>query len=130
MSKSMYWVIVAVLVAFAIAGSLVLFQPPQPENVEIQLLENFYRNQYVIAGLIGLVIGAVWGFGSTRRIRHRARERGTDFAGRVVLSGLWGGLVGVAWAVLATIIYATFTEFGPLAPLEKVQLVVQSGLFL
>ena len=107
-----------------------MLQPPQPENVEIRLLEEFYRSQYVVSSTIGLLVGLGFGWLATRRIRHKPEDRGADFNSRVMNWGMASAAVATLTAGFTAATMASLSPFDPFAPTERVMLVIGSGLFV
>ena len=128
MNARFFWIIAGLALVFAVAGAL-SFDPPQREDVELQLLVDFFRNQYVVAAVIGLVCGGLIGWLARRSIRHRPGDRGTDFDSRVAVRGLVAGMVAVLVTALATLSAAYLASWEPLAPGEKVVIAAQAALF-
>jgi predicted lysophospholipase L1 biosynthesis ABC-type transport system permease subunit len=118
--------VVFVFIAIAAAGFLFL-EPPQPENVEIQVIEQFYIGQAMWAAAIGLVVGAIIGFTAPSALLHQPRERASDYEGRVITRGFWSGIWASLVSLVAMVVAATVTSIPPLAPMEKAQLTVLSG---
>ena len=129
MNKATFWVILGVLTAFAVGGVFVLFEPPALSNTNASDFEQFYRSQYVLAVVIGLMTGALLGWLATRRTYHEPRERGSDFTGKVNLRGIFTGLAAAILTAAVVLVYASQYEIQPLAPLEKVAAVASNGLF-
>lgn len=128
MNAKAYWIIVAIVLILAIAGAISL-EPPQREEIELQLLVDFFRNQYVVAAVIGLVCGGMFGWLARRSVRHRPGDRGADFDSRVAVRGLMAGVLAVVVTTLATLTAAYVASWEPLAPGEKVILTAQAALF-
>jgi hypothetical protein len=63
-------------------------------------------------------------------IYHEPRDRGDDYNQRVVGRGLLTGVVSVIVVSLISAAMAVWWTLEPLAPLEKVALVMGSGMFL
>lgn len=127
MSARSYWVVVGIAVVAVLAG-LVTLQPPPSEDVEVRLLEAFYTNQYYLAVLIGLVVGISAALHARGHIYHVPRDRGEDFARRVIGRGTLAGVVASIIDALLITILAASAQLDPLAPGEKVRLVVPAGL--
>lgn len=131
MTKTFYWAIVGVLVAFAIAGAVVLFQPPQPPaDFDVYVLDEYYKSQMAWAGAIGVGMGILLGWLNTKRLYHRPGEPGYAFARRTAWRGIGAGGAAALVALAVALLMAAARTFGPLAPMEKMLLVPTSGLFL
>jgi hypothetical protein len=128
MNARFFWLIAGLVLVFAVFGA-VSFDPPQREDIELQLLVDFFRNQYVVAAVIGLASGGLLGWLARRSIRHRPGDRGVDFDSRVAARGLVAGFVAVLFTSLATLTAAYLASWEPLAPGEKVVIVAQAALF-
>ena len=78
MSARVFWFMVAAAAAVIILG-LLFFTPPQPENVEIRSIEEYYQYQSVVAAIAGIVVGAIMGWLARGSIYHEPRDRGSDY---------------------------------------------------
>jgi L-cystine uptake protein TcyP (sodium:dicarboxylate symporter family) len=132
MQKGLYWILIAGALLFAIVGRYVLFSLPVPgsANIELRRVEEFFNSQVWVVMMLGAGLGAIAGHLATRRIRHLPSERGTDYLGRVVSYGVTRALAVVVLVLIAEAVVAALWTLEPLAPLEKVLLLVLSGLFL
>lgn len=127
MSARLYWAAVGIA-AVAILAGIATLQPPASANVQVRLLQEFYTNQFYIATAIGLVVGIVAALHARRRIYHVPRDRGEDFAGRVIGRGLLAGAIASIVDAIVVTLLAASAELDPLAPGEKIRLVVPTGL--
>lgn len=131
MNKTLYWVIVGLLLVFVVSGALVLFEPPQPPaDFDVYVLEEYYRSQMTWAAAIGVGVGILLGWHYTRRLYHRPGEPGQVFIRRAAWRGIVAAVIATLVALVFALLMAAASAFGPLAPLEKVLLVPTSGLFM
>ena len=128
MNSRVFWALATLLGLFVVIG-LILFEPNLQGEVDIQVLEQFYRHQYVLAVLIGALVGIVAAVRAPGALLHRPREAATDFHGRAIQRGLWSAFVAAVAALAGFLIYAAVFAMEPLAPLEKIIVVIQSPLF-
>lgn len=126
LSRKLYFTVVALFISIAVAGFLFL-EPPQPDNVDIEVLVQFYTGQAMWAAAIGFGIGAIIGFTAANALLHQPRERASDYDGRVITRGYWAGVWAVLVSLVVMILAAVVTSIEPLAPLQKAQLTVLSG---
>lgn len=126
LSRSFYWMVFLALAAIAVAGFLFI-EPPQPDNVEIEVLQQFYRGQSIWAAVIGVAVGLIAGLSAPAGVFHQARDRAKDYDGRVAKRGFWSGLIATLVAIAGMTIAAVVTSIEPLAPLQKAELTVFSG---
>jgi hypothetical protein len=129
MSAKTFWFVAAIGVAVIVAG-LLFFNAPQPGNVEIQSLEQYYNDQYLVAAAVGLIVGLLFGWLTRGNVYHDPRESAVSYNRRVIARGVVAGGVAIALAFLVACVFAVAWTLDPLAPLEKVTLVVASGLFV
>jgi hypothetical protein len=129
MSARLFWAIVVAATALVIFG-LLFFNPPQPENVEIRSIEEYYRVQSILAAVAGILVGVVMGWLARGNVYHEPRDRGDDYNQRVIGRGLLTGAVSVILVSVISAAMAVWWTLEPLAPLEKVTLVMGSGMFL
>lgn len=129
MKKPFYWITILILFLFVAAGVAVVFDAPRIPNVDAQVFEAFFKNQYVIAALVGLALGAGLGYRAVIRTYHQPRERGVDFIGRVINKGYLSALLSAVIVAVIVLVFASQSEMGPLAPLERVIAIAGCGLF-
>jgi hypothetical protein len=127
MSRQTYWVIVTVLLVFIVAG-LIFFLPSQDANVNLQDVEQYYRTQYAISAVIGVVLGLAFGWWVIGHVYHVPGEN--DYNGRVAMRGALGGILAAVVGAAAAAIMAAVAPFEPLAPTGSVTLAFTSGLIL
>lgn len=126
LSRSSFWMAFLVLTAISVAGFLFL-EPPQPDNVDTEVLQQFYRGQSIWAAVIGVAVGLIVGLSAPAQVFHQPRDRAKDYDARVARRGYWSALFAALIALLAMGVAAVVTTMGPLAPLQKAQLAVFSG---
>jgi Na+/proline symporter len=127
MSRKTYWVIVMVLLAFIVAG-LILFLPSQDTSVNLQDLEQYYRTQYAVAGVIGIALGLALGWWATGHVYHVPGE--SNYNGRVAMRGALAGVIAAILSAIVAAAMAATAPFDPLAPVESVGLAFTSGLII
>jgi len=127
--KPFYWIVSVALIAFAAAGSIVLFDPPRVAEVDARIFEQFFRTQNIVALLTGLAGGVLFGLIAVRRTYHEPKERGVDFAARVIWKGFFAGLLTALIMAVIALALASQNEMGPLAPMERVITVLGNGLY-
>jgi hypothetical protein len=106
------------------------FNPPQPGNVEIRSLEQYYFYQYFVAAAVGLSAGLALGWLARGHVYHDPGETAVSYNRRVIGRGIAAGGVAIVLALIVAVVFAVAWTLEPLAPLEKARLVIASALFL
>jgi hypothetical protein len=126
LSRSSFWVLVLILIGVGVAGPI-LIPPPQPDNVEIQVLEQFYGGQRIWAVGVGVFVGLLMGVLATQGVLHKPGERAADYDGRVVVRGFWSGSLAAVVSIIVMTLGAVITSIEPLSPIQKAEMTVFSG---
>jgi Na+/serine symporter len=129
MTRNIFWFL-AVVGLLLTTAAFSVFSSPQHPSVPSEILDEWYVTQIIWGLFIGIVAGAVAAFLARRMIEHRPHEHAKDYLGRV---GGWGFKTQMAAVILVAVfamIMAGISTLGPLAPIEKVMLLVPQGKFL
>ena len=129
MTRTIFW-LVAIVGLVLLLAAFSVFSSPENPVIAIEVLDEWYVTQMIWGLFIGLLAGAVAAFLARRMIEHRPHEHAKDYLGRV---GGWGFKTQMAAVILVAVfamIMAGISTLGPLAPIEKVMLLVPQGKFL
>ena len=126
--RIVFWILMAMGLALAVA----YFFFPEPVSTEVtrQMLAERYDTLMIWAAILGVVAGWIAGWLATRQIHHRPHEHARDFLGRVAAWGFWSEIFAVLLVFVVSLILIASGALGPLAPAEKLGLIIPSGKFL
>ena len=123
-----FWI--AVIVGLALTIAYYLFPLPLTSEVNRLSLAERYETLMIWAAILGVVAGSIAGWLSTRHIHHRPHEHARDFLNKVAAWGFWSEIFAVLVVFAASLILVAYGALGPLAPAEKLGLIIPSGKFL
>ena len=123
-----FWI--TVIVGLALTIAYFFFPMPLTSEVSRQSLAERYETLMFWAAVVGAVVGSLAGWLAPRRIRHRPHEHARDFLGRVAAWGFWSEIFAVLLVFVVSLILIASGALGPLAPAEKLGLIIPSGKFL
>ena len=129
MTRTIFW-LVAVAGFLLLVAAFSIFSSPEDPVIAIEVLDEWYVTLIIWGLVVGFITGAIGAFTARRWIDFRPHEHANDYLGRV---GRWGFatqiVAGILVAVVAMIL-AGMSPLGPLAPIEKVFLLIPQGKFL
>ncbi|WP_457652839.1 hypothetical protein [Rhodocaloribacter sp.] len=123
-----FWI--AMVAGLALAIAYFFFPMPLTSVVDRQTLAERYETLMIWAAILGVAAGVLAGWLATRRIHHSPHEHARDFLGRVGLWGFSSEIFAVGLVFVASSILIASGALGPLAPAEKLGLIIPSGKFL
>src|SRR5437762_1670394 len=121
--KKLYWVVWALMTLWAVVAQ-VFVHPPHPTNVNTSTIRDWLNQHYAMALVLGAVVGILFAWVGSSRIRHKVGERGRQFTSRVVFAGLWSAVAGAFLASASITLIAGSAPFTALAPVQRMLLVV------
>lgn len=121
--RKAFWIVLAGAVVWVIAARVTTRIPSSP-SVNTRTVEDFLNALTAVAALIGILAGSAIAWFGSYRIQHKPKDRGSDFAGRVVWWGLFGGLATYVLAGLSLTSIGGLAPFEALGPADRMGLIV------
>ena len=121
--RKAFWIVTALVLTWVITARIITRIPASP-SVNTRTVEEFLNTLTAVAAVMGLIAGWAVAWVGTSLIRHKPKDRGSDFDGRVVWWGLVGGLVLYVSSGLVLTGIGGIAPFEALGPEDRMGLIV------